>query len=147
MIAALEAAQNNVSLSTLDHLAQALDLTFTELVFPRLSTGTGQVQRGATLWSSSRPGSQAVLVNTAPARQEAELWHWHLDPGDHYAAAPDPHGMTELLYVLRGELTVEFTDRQVRLQAGDSLTYPSDQPYTYRNTGLTRTEFIRNVTH
>ncbi len=147
MIAALEAARNNVSLSTLDHLAQALSLTFAELVSPRLSAGTGQVQRGITLWTSSHLGSQAVLVNTAPARQGTELWHWRLGPGDHYVAAPDPQGMTELLYVLHGELTVEFTDRQVRLEAGDSLTYPSDQPYTYRNTGPAPTGFIRNVTH
>lgn len=147
MIAALEAAQNNVSLSTLDYLAQALHLTFVELVSPRLSAGTGQVQRGATLWTAPHSTSRAVLVNTASARHGTELWHWHLSPGEHYAVSPDPQGMTEMLYVLHGELTVELHERQVRLHSGDSLTYPSDQPYTYRNTGSTLTEFIRNVTH
>lgn len=147
MIAALEAAQNNVSLSTLDHLAQALGLTFVELVSPRLSAGTSEIQRGATLWEQPGTHSQAVLVNTVSARQGTELWHWHLGPGEHYAATPDPQGMTELLYVLHGELTVEFSDRVALLHPGDSLAYPSDQPYTYRNTGLTPTEFIRNVTH
>ncbi|UBV44571.1 XRE family transcriptional regulator (plasmid) [Deinococcus taeanensis] len=147
MIAALEAAQSNVSLSTLDHLAQALNLTFVELVSPRLSSGTGEVQRGATLWTVPHSASQAVLVNTAPARHGTELWHWHLSPGEHYVASPDPQGMMEILYVLHGELTIEFQNRTTRLHAGDSVTYPSDQPYTYRNTGPTLTEFIRNVTH
>lgn len=54
--------------------------------------------------------------------------------------------MVELLYVLQGELILDLSDRSLCLHAGQSLSYPSDQPYTYRNAGDVTTEFIRNVT-
>lgn len=143
----IENAQNNVSLSTLDHLANALGLSFVELVSPRLASSTGKVQTGDTLWSGNTSHSKGVLINAIPTRHHTELWHWHLAPGEHYPALPDPEGMHELLYVLQGTLTLELQDQTLHLQAGESLTFPSSQPYTYRNNGSTKLEFIRNVTH
>lgn len=92
MIAALEAAHNNVSLSTLDHIAAAFGLTFTELVSPRLLTSSDLPQSGEVLWEQVASGSSAILLGSLPARRNTELWHWRLGPGETYAAQPDPQG-------------------------------------------------------
>jgi len=45
----------------------------------------------------------------------------------------------EVVYVLEGSVEVVFPDRRQRLEAGDALTFPGNEPHTWINTSQTHT--------
>jgi transcriptional regulator with XRE-family HTH domain len=142
MIAGLEAGNANISLSSLDKLAQALDVGFVDLV----SDPARERRRiEARAWRGKRPGSQAVLLGAAPASCEAQLWIWSLGSGETYVAEPDPQGWHEMIYVIEGTLLLELSGAVQQVRANDFAIYSSAQPYSYRNDADTPLRFVRNV--
>lgn len=138
----LEAGEANISLSGLDKLASALGTTFVDLVTPPTAPPT---RIDATAWRGNGPDSHAVLLGSAPARNEAQLWTWSLAPGDRYEAEPDPSGWHEMVYVTAGRLRIERDEGVVTVAQDDYAIYSSAQHYAYVNDGDTTTTFIRNV--
>jgi mannose-6-phosphate isomerase-like protein (cupin superfamily) len=59
----------------------------------------------------------------------------HLDskPEVKPALRLDEHGGEEFLYVLRGEIEMEFAHRKVRLKAGDSIYFEGHLPHRQRS--------------
>lgn len=55
--------------------------------------------------SSRQPCYSLVAV---PTHSQTELWNWSLAVGEEYCADADPIGWRELIYVLEGELSLEF---------------------------------------
>ncbi|RSP29745.1 cupin domain-containing protein, partial [Acinetobacter baumannii] len=53
----------------------------------------------------------------------------------------------ELIYVLEGELTIQFTDSSKTIAAGSSFIFASSVTYTYINSGSQVLKFIRNVVY
>ncbi|WP_238891421.1 helix-turn-helix domain-containing protein [Achromobacter insuavis] len=142
MIAGLEAGGANISLSSLDKLAQALGVGFVDLV----SDPARERRRiEARAWRGKRPGSQAVLLGAAPASCEAQLWIWSLGPGETYVAEPDPEGWHEMVYVIEGTLRLDLSGQVQQVQANDFVIYSSAQPYAYGNDADTPLRFVRNV--
>ncbi|MFH3675778.1 cupin domain-containing protein, partial [Acinetobacter baumannii] len=64
-----------------------------------------------------------------------------------YIAEADPEGWQELIYVLEGELTIQFADSSKTIAAGSSIIYASSVTYTYINSGNQVLKFIRNVVY
>ena len=148
MIGLIESGENNVSLATLGNLAAALGLTFSELVNDRPSQPGSAVnlpRRGVRLWQGIRSGTKVDLLQSFPASQVMELWKWTIAPGDRYQGEPDLPGYVEIVYVIRGELTLEREQGTQVLKAGDSLKFPSDRPYVFINTGKGSLSFTLNV--
>ena len=144
MLVGIESGDANVSLNTLDRIAEALQVSFADLV----KAPARDLRRiEALAWSGSTPGSQAVLLATAPAAHDVELWAWTLMPGDRYTSGADPAGWHEMFYVIEGRLTVELPSGEQVIDAGDFFVFPSDCRYAYRNDGQTPLRFIRNVVH
>ena len=144
MLVGIESGDANVSLNTLDRIAEALQVSFADLV----KAPARDLRRiEALAWSGSTPGSQAVLLATAPAAHDVELWAWTLMPGDRYTSGADPAGWHEMFYVMDGQLTVELPSGEQVIDAGDFFVFPSDCRYAYRNDGQTPLRFIRNVVH
>ncbi len=147
MIAALEIGNANISLAKLDQLAAVLGVSFAQLVSPFDSPfdSEGQAKRSVLAWRGSRPGSAAYLSCSFKAANQVELWMWTIAPGDQYAAEADPQGWSEMLHIVEGELTLRFAQQTQVLSAGESVVYPSSQPYCYQNNGETLLRFVRNV--
>ncbi|MGQ7244330.1 helix-turn-helix domain-containing protein [Salinicola sp. V024] len=145
MLVNIEKGDVNVSLSTLDRLAEALGVLFYALVQPLDSEDSARIDEVA--WVGNHPDSRARLLASKPARQEVELWSWSLEPGEVYESAADDNGWHEMLVVIEGTLTLTLGERELTIEAGDFHVYPSDQPYRYRNDGAGRLRFIRNVVH
>ena len=144
MLVGIESGDANVSLNTLDRIAEALQVSFADLV----KAPARDLRRiEALAWSGSTPGSQAVLLATAPAAHDVELWAWTLMPGDRYTSGADPAGWHGMFYVIEGRLTVELPSGEQVIDAGDFFVFPSDCRYAYRNDGQTPLRFIRNVVH
>jgi transcriptional regulator with XRE-family HTH domain len=138
----LEAGEANISLSGLDRLADALGVTFVDLV----SAPAASTRRiDAVAWRGDEPGSEAVLLGSAPARSEAQLWSWALAAGDRYDAEPDPPGWHEMVVVIAGTLLIERDEGPATLSAGDYAIYSSAQRYAYVNVHDGETRFVRTV--
>lgn len=145
MLVNIEKGDVNVSLNTLDRLAEALGVLFYALVQPPDSEDSARIDEVA--WVGKSPKSRARLLASKPARQEVELWSWSLEPGEIYESAADDNGWYEMLVVIEGALTLGLAAGDIVIEAGDFHVYPSDQPYRYRNDGAGRLRFIRNVVY
>jgi transcriptional regulator with XRE-family HTH domain len=142
MVVQLEGGDTNISLVSLDRLAQALGASFIELV----SDPAAQGRRADTLaWRGRHPDSRALLLGSVPATRQAELWSWSLGPGERYAAEPDPAGWHEMVVVVQGRLLVDLSEGPMTIAAGDYAIYGSAQDYAYVNLDPGVTRFIRNV--
>ncbi|WP_407316797.1 helix-turn-helix domain-containing protein [Pseudomonas sp. nanlin1] len=143
MLVAIEAGERNVSLTTLDRLADVLNVAFSELVQAPEQPDRTRINELA--WAGAIAGSRAVLLASAAASREVELWEWRLEPGEEYCSQADAQGWSEQLYVFEGALTVQLAEQRRVLGPGDFFVYPSDQPYSYRNDGACAARFVRNV--
>ncbi|MEJ8847817.1 XRE family transcriptional regulator [Variovorax rhizosphaerae] len=142
MLVNLEGGDTNISLSSLDRLAMALDVTFVEIVSDPLS----KPQRiEAVAWRGAHPGSHATLLGSASARHDVQLWLWSLAAGERYDAEPDPEGWQEMVYVIEGRLQITLEEGARTVGAGDFAIYSSAQPYAYLAMDGAATRFIRNV--
>ncbi|CDF94362.1 MULTISPECIES: helix-turn-helix domain-containing protein [unclassified Pseudomonas] len=143
MLVAIEAGEKNVSLTTLDRVAEALDVAFSDLIQAPDARDPSRINELA--WAGAISGSKAVLLAKANASREVELWEWRLEPGEHYASEPDNDGWSEQLYVFEGCLTLLLGDAERRIGAGEFFMFASNQPHGYRNEGAVAVRFVRNV--
>lgn len=144
MISGIESGEANVSLSTLDRLAQALGVSFSRLVRPPEMRDNSRINSLA--WRGDSADSRATLLGTVPAAREAELWTWSLGAGETYPAEADAADWHEMIYVVAGALTVEVTGAPPRrVAAGDFLIFTSDRPYLFANHEAQPVRFVRNV--
>jgi transcriptional regulator with XRE-family HTH domain len=137
----LESGEANISLTGLDHLADALGVTFVDLV---AAPTAHHADIREVAWAG-QPGSSAVLLASVPAVKDAQLWAWVLAPGDRYDAEPDPEGWSELLLVAEGAVRVEQERGDVILHTGDHLAFGTAQHYAYVNDGDHPARFTRVV--
>lgn len=143
MIVGIEAGDVNVSLATLDRIAEALGVLFPDLVQAPSRPDRSRIE--AVAWVGEDPRSRAVLLASAPARREVELWSWALEPGERYASEADAEGWREMVYVIEGELTLELPEGPVTVRAGDFHVFASSRPYVYSNRGTVPLRYLRNV--
>lgn len=145
MLVAIESGDANVSLNTLDRLAEALGVKFADLL--QTPDGGNHTRIEAVAWSGTHPQSRAVLMASQSAANEVEFWHWTLMPTERYTSLADPPGWHEMFYVIEGCLTLELPAGERRVEAGDFFVFASDCDYAYRNDGEKLLRFIRNVVH
>jgi len=143
MLVAIEAGEKNVSLTTLDRVAEALDVAFSDLIQAPEVRDPSRINELA--WAGTIPGSKAVLLSKATATREVEQWEWCLQPGEIYPSEPDADGWSEQIYVFEGCLTLMLGDTPHRIAAGEFFMFASNQPHSYRNEGDVAARFVRNV--
>ena len=143
MLVAIEAGEKNVSLSTLDRVAEALNVAFSDLIQAPGSPDPSRINEVA--WTGTHAGSKAVLLSKATATREVELWEWTLEPGEQYHSQADAEGWSEQLYVIEGCLTLAIDEQELRFSAGEFYMYASNRPHAYRNEGDGLLRFVRNV--
>ena len=143
MIVAIESSEANVSLSSLDRLAAALGVSLSDTVRPPAAPDNRRIE--TVVWRGAHPESQAVLLGTAPARRETELWLWSLGEGERYPSEAGSGGWHEMLFVLEGLLVVETADGRLECAAGEFLIFSSGKPYVFANGGGGTVRFVRNV--
>ncbi|WP_174874830.1 helix-turn-helix domain-containing protein [Vogesella oryzae] len=140
MLVNIEAGASNVSIATLDRLASALGLTFSELVRAPGSEAPVRVWQGDSL------DSHATLLHSLPLPHcTLELWQWQLAAGDSYQAAPDPAGCGEIVEVYSGTLLLSYAGNVLTLQAGATAGYGTEQGYHYHNPGDSLLRFQRSI--
>ena len=144
LLAQVEAAEANPSLSTLLALATGLDLALTDLL-GGASEPPIEVHDHDTapiLWNGPRGGRARLLAGCGPL----EVWEWSLGAGESYAAEAHRDGSREILSVRRGSVEVVVgTSAPVVVCAGQSATFHADVPHRYRTVGRGTAEFTLAV--
>lgn len=143
MIVAIERNEANVSLSSLDRLAAAFGVSFSEVVRPPEVSDNRRIE--SHVWRGTHPESVGTLLGTAPATREAELWVWSLGEGERYPSEANSGNWHEMLLVIEGLLVVEAWDGRHEIPAGDFLIFSSDKPYVFTNGGVGTVRYVRNV--
>ncbi|WP_053134060.1 helix-turn-helix domain-containing protein [Pseudomonas sp. MIACH] len=143
MLVAIEAGEKNVSLSTLDRVAEALDVAFSDLIQAPDVRDHSRINELA--WAGDIPGSKAILLAKATARREVELWEMRLESGDRYSPEPDPEGWNVQIFVFDGCLTLRLGDAKKYISAGEFFMFGSDQTHGYCNDGSVAVRFVRTV--
>lgn len=143
MLVAIEAGEKNVSLTTLDRVAEALEVAFSDLIQAPDARDSSRINELA--WAGLIPGSKAVLLAKANASREVELWEWRLEPGEEYLSEADADGWSEQLYVFEGGLTLVIGEEQRLVGEGEFVSFASNQRHAYRNDGAVAVRFVRNV--
>jgi len=142
MLVAIEAGEKNVSLATLDRVAHALEVPFTQLIQAADERDDRRINELAWVGEA---GSKAVLLGASPSTREVELWEWRLEPGERYVSEADAEGWSEQIYVAEGCLTLVIEGVEHVLPAGDFFVFASNCQYGYRNDGDVLVRFVRNV--
>ncbi len=143
MLVNIEKGDVNVSLNTLDRIAETLGVLFHALVAPPESADSGRIDEVA--WAGAGPSSHARLLASKPAK-EVELWAWSLAPGERYDSAANPAGWQEMVVVTAGTLTLHTGDVSPRVMpANDFHVFASDCDHGYANESDAVVTFIRNV--
>lgn len=143
MIVAMERDEANISLSSLDRIAAALGVSLSETIRAPDAPDNRRIESLA--WRGLAPDSQGVLLGTAPATREAELWLWSLGEGERYPSEAGSGAWHEMLLVMEGLLVVETADGRHDLPAGEFLIFSSAAPYVFANGGGGTVRFLRNV--
>jgi DNA-binding XRE family transcriptional regulator len=140
LIVQMEQAQANPSIGTLLRLADAFEVTLSELLpeQPAATVGVRPASETLQLWDGPRGGSCGLLVSHGPI----ELWSWTLKPGEVYESKPHRPGCVELLSVTAGTLDLDVGRETISLSAGDSAWFDAAIAHAYRNPTRSTARFI-----
>jgi transcriptional regulator with XRE-family HTH domain len=140
LIVQIEQAQANPSIGTLLRLADAFEVTLSDLLQEQPATTAGVLPAGdeLELWSGPRGGAGRLLVSRGPL----ELWSWTLNPGELHESKPHQPGSVELLSLRTGTLHLDVGRETFTLNAGDSAWFEATEAHAYRNPTESSTHFI-----
>lgn len=144
-LVALEKGSGNPNLATLVRIADSLGVTVSSLLEDDGATELRVVDASAIepLWRGPQGGT-AVLVLTTPGPGPAELWRWHLEPGEAYGSHPHQAGVVETVTVLRGELLLMIDGVSRAVGAGSSAVFGGDREHSYQG-GADGCTFVMTV--
>jgi transcriptional regulator with XRE-family HTH domain len=143
LVVQIEQAQANPSIGTLLRLADAFEVTLSELLPepPAATAGLRPADEEVRLWSGPRGGSGRLLINRGPL----ELWSWTLRPGESHESEAHHAGCVELLTVTAGRLQLDVGGETFNLSLGDSVWFEATEAHAYRNPARATTHFTLAV--
>jgi transcriptional regulator with XRE-family HTH domain len=143
LVVQIEQAQANPSIGTLLRLADAFEVTLSELLPepPTATAGIRPADEEVRLWSGPRGGAGRLLINRGPL----ELWSWTLRPGESHESEAHHAGCVELLTVATGTLQLDVGGESFRLSSGDSVWFEATEAHAYRNPARSTTQFTLAV--
>lgn len=127
LLSQIERGVANPTLDVLSRLAEALDITVSDLIRPVLL-------RPEVVRAESAPARGEIAVRTlftTMERRRTEFSQAHLAPDVRSANTAHGRGAVELAYVVDGSVQVESQGWQVDLGKGDALQFSAEHAHTY----------------
>ncbi len=128
----LESGAGNPSLETPWALAVALGVPVSRLLDPpKIHVNLIRAGEGPTL-AAATADYRATLLDSAPPSGRRDLYRITAEPGEGRHSEPHMPGTIEHVILCSGHAIVGPTTSPETLQPGDYLSYPGDQPHTFR---------------
>jgi transcriptional regulator with XRE-family HTH domain len=120
------------SIATVLRLARAFDVDVAHLFGQAVESRRICIERAR---ASNSGRGRLNLVPIAGKRAQKNMSPFIMYPAPEGEEQFNEHAGEEFLYVLRGEIAMEFADRKVRLKAGDSIYFEGHLAHRQRSIG------------
>ncbi|MEM7111238.1 MAG: XRE family transcriptional regulator [Chloroflexota bacterium] len=146
MLVQIEQSRTNPSIGTLCKLANALGVTISRLIEEPVQPLIKKMKLAqlTNFWKGP-VGSTAKLLAGIDDRNLIEFWDWELESGHGHRSDPHPRGTKEVVYVLKGLLSVTVGDMTYTVNAHEAILIPGDQHHQYKNEAKSNTHFVMVV--
>lgn len=136
-IAHLESGNGNPSLANLARISAALQISLEELLArPRPQC---LLLKATDVRSIKRSQGMAAVFKLLPDLLPGmEIDRIEIERGGKLGGIPHSPGTKEYLTCIQGSITVTVLGTQYKIEEGDLLAFPGDQPHSYHNTGDAR---------
>jgi quercetin dioxygenase-like cupin family protein len=136
-IAHLESGSGNPSLSNLARISVALQVGLEELLArPRPQC---QLTKAKDVRSIKRSQGAATVFKLLPDPLPGmEIDRIEIERGGRLGGIPHTAGTKEYLTCVQGGITVTVLGNPYKVEEGDVLAFPGDQPHSYRNVGASK---------
>lgn len=133
-VAHLESGSGNPTLSNLTRISAALQVSLEELLArPRPHC---QLLKAKDIRSIKRSQGVATVFKLLPdPLLGMEIDRIEIERGGRLGGIPHSAGTKEYLTCVKGVITVTVLGSQYKVEEGDVLAFPGDQPHSYQNTG------------
>ena len=145
LLSQLERGTTSPSISSLKRIAAALGVSIFQLLdeeAPAQSVVRSDRRRKLIL----QEGDLDYELLSPDAKRKLEVWFGRLEPGASSGPEPATHESEEFIFVLQGQLRIEFGAVSHQLGPGDAIQYDGNQPHLISNPGPGRLEFISALT-
>jgi transcriptional regulator with XRE-family HTH domain len=132
------------SIATLVKLAQALDISVSQLFGESVDDGVIHVSRAGLRKGpvgEGGAGYRTEALTTGRGHEGLEGFVFY-PPEEFLDDLRAEHGGQELLYVTAGQVEIRFADRIVALSAGDAVQFPGHLQHQVRRTSPTATVLV-----
>ena len=135
MLAQIEKGDVNPTISMVWKIANGYRVSFTSLVEPVRQRPV--LLRAAAAPALEEDGGRYRNYPVFPFDEERgfETYRIVIQPGGSLEAQPHLPGAEEYVTVFAGEAEIGLPEETYRLETGDSMRFPADQPHSYRNPG------------
>ena len=133
----LESGRGNPSLANLAKISQTLQVSLEELLAkPRESS---QLLRYADLPRQVKGKGLATVLPLLPEKLAGiQLERMELSPRGRIGGTPHLAGTREFFTCVTGRIAITVGEVTHRLETGDVLAFPGDQPHSYHNEGASK---------
>ena len=145
LLSQLERGATTPSIHSLKRIAHALSVS----IFQLLAGGTPAqfvVRADRRRKVILQEGDLDYELLSPDAKRKLEVWFGRLEPGASSGPEPAAHESEEFIFVLQGQLRIEFGSVVHELGTGDAIQYDGNQPHLISNPGPGRLEFISALT-
>lgn len=144
MISKIERCEAVPSTAVLSKLAEALGVTFSQLMAPAIEREVLHIpaERQPILRDEESGFLRRCISPVLPGRGIDWVLNT-LPPGAETGNfVAHRRGVEEYIYVLRGKMRVKIGDQRVTLNQGDSLYFQADADHSFLNLGKTQCEYF-----
>lgn len=128
----LESGTGNPGLETLWALAVGLGIPVSRLLDPpRIQVHLVRAGEGPTL-AAATSDYRATLLASSPPGGRRDIYRITAEPGEGRQSDPHMAGIVEHVVLSSGRALVGPTAHPETLEPGDYLSYPGDEPHTFR---------------
>lgn len=144
-LASMECGMGNPSLQNLARVAEALHVSFEELLAtPRSSV---KLIRKEEIPTNKRAKGSVLVYKLLPdAIPGMAIDRVELEPGARMGGIPHSTGTKEYLHCVEGQITVAVNGEAFELRTGDVLAFPGESAHSYLNHGSKKAVGISVVT-
>lgn len=144
MISKIERAEATPTTSVLGKLAEALELSVSQLVGGTTRSGPAMIPAEAQpVFKEVATGFERRSLSPLYRGRGVDLALNRLPPGERTGPFPSHRpGVEEHLYVQSGSVRIRVGNEAWDLKAGDYLFYPADVEHVFENTGNVEAVFL-----